>query len=54
MHLLSIKQTEGRNLPYNTPMCSDATNVYSQLSGQRGGWGPAQDRGLVRGIFMAG
>lgn len=28
--------------------------LYKNLSGREGGWGPAQDYSLVRGVFIAG
>jgi hypothetical protein len=56
LHLLSIKSAETQAAPATEPICSNATGLYStpKLSGRPGGWGPAQDKALVKGIFEVG
>lgn len=54
LHLLSIKSAETQAAAPTQPLCSNATGLYSSLSGRPGGWGPPQDKALVRGIFEFG
>jgi hypothetical protein len=49
-----MRLAESQQQPADAPLCSDTTKLYSHLSGKPGGWGPAQDKALVRGIFKAG
>lgn len=61
LHLLAIKMWEhGSRLPASFVVGGAAAGLpgsgplYRELSGRPGGWGPAQDFGLVRGVFLAG
>jgi hypothetical protein len=56
LHLLALKMWQHGDRPPGAFRCGlrhDVT-LYSSLTGKKGGWGPAHDFALVRGVFMLG